>query len=249
MKYLEREESQKYKEEDRLSFICKSLTIKDGEKILVDDISFVIEDSFALVGESGSGKSLSLKAILGMLPQNLTSSFDYDSPFELKRGDTVSIVVQNPFTALSPLTKIKNQFLIEEQKAREYMKMVELDEDLLERYPPELSGGQLQRVTIAFALSCNPKLLLLDEPTTALDSQSKDGILELINSLQKQNGFKTLFVTHDIDSSLKICEKIAIIRDGKIIEQGDILEVVKNPKQKYTKTLIESSFKNREFRI
>ena len=180
---------------------------------------------------------------------NILHNIKKKIPFELKRGDTVSIVVQNPFTALSPLTKIKNQFLIEEQKAREYMKMVELDENLLERYPPELSGGQLQRVTIAFALSCNPKLLLLDEPTTALDSQSKDGILELINSLQKQNGFKTLFVTHDIDSSLKICEKIAIIRDGKIIEQGDILEVVKNPKQKYTKTLIESSFKNREFRI
>ncbi len=225
------------------------MTIKDGEKILVDDISFAIEDSFALVGESGSGKSLTLKAILGMLPQNLTSSFDYDSPFELKRGASVSIVVQNPFTALSPLTKIKNQFLIDEQKAREYMEMVELDENFLERYPPELSGGQLQRVTIAFALSCNPKILLLDEPTTALDSGSKDGILDLINSLQKQNGFKTLFVTHDIDSSLKICKKIAIIRDGKIIEQGDILEVVKNPKQKYTKTLVESSFKNRKFRI
>jgi len=231
-----------------LNFICKSLTIKDKNKILVDNISFSIEDSFALVGESGSGKSLTLKAILGMLPQNLTSSFDYDFSFGLKRGDTVSIVVQNPFTALSPLTKIKKQFLIDEQRAKEYMKMVELDEDFLERYPPELSGGQLQRVTIAFALSSNPKLLLLDEPTTALDSNSKDGILDLLNSLQKKNGFKTLFVTHDIDSSLKICEKIAIIQNGKIIEQGDILDVIKNPQEDYTKTLIKSNFRNRKFR-
>lgn len=231
-----------------MSFICKSLTIKDKNTTLVDNISFSIKESFALVGESGSGKSLTLKAILGMLPKNLSSSFDYDSPSPLQRGKTLSIVVQNPFTALSPLTKIKKQFLIDEIEAREYMKLVELEEDLVDRYPPELSGGQLQRVTIAMALSHKPKLLLLDEPTTALDSETKNDILSLIKNLQSRYSFKILLVTHDMDASLKICKEIAIIKSGVIIENGNMSEVINSPKQEYTKTLIESNFKNRKFR-
>jgi peptide/nickel transport system ATP-binding protein len=230
-----------------LSFLCKKLKIKSSKETLVD-ISFAIESSFALVGQSGSGKSLTLKAILGMLPSNLKCEFEYEANFTLQRGKTLSLVPQNPFTALSPLTKIKDQFLIEQTKAQEFMDMVELNKSLLFRYPAELSGGQLQRVIIAIALSLEPKLLLLDEPTTALDHETKENILNLIKKLQTLKKFMVLFVTHDIDASTKLCSQIGVIKNGKIIESGDLEKILQNPKSDYTKTLIESSFKNREFR-
>ncbi len=227
-----------------MRFKVLKLLIKHGEKELVN-ISFEIKNSFALVGQSGSGKSLTLKALLGMLPQNLTSELEIDADFELIAGKTVSIVPQNPFTALSPLTKIDKQFMLEESYASKYMELVDLDKDFLNRYPSELSGGQLQRVIIAMALSSNPKLLLLDEPTTALDSDTKEGILKLIKKLQIKVGYKILFVTHDVESTKEFCEDIAILKDGIIIEEGKVVEVLKNPKDDYTKLLIESNFKNR----
>jgi peptide/nickel transport system ATP-binding protein len=231
-----------------MSFIVKKLLIKDGDKVLVD-ISFKIDDSFALVGQSGSGKSLTLKAILGMLPSSLDVVFEYESSFKLLRGDTLAIVVQNPFTALSPLTKISSQFFISLDEAKRYLKMVELDESLLHRYPSELSGGQLQRVVIAMALSSKPKLLMLDEPTTALDKESRDSIIALINRLKKQMDFKVLFVTHEVLLTKELCEDIAILKNGKIIERGKSEEVLANAKEDYSKELIESNFKNRGKRV
>jgi peptide/nickel transport system ATP-binding protein len=231
-----------------MSFIVKKLLIKDGDKVLVD-ISFKIDDSFALVGQSGSGKSLTLKAILGMLPSSLDVVFEYESSFDLLRGDTLAIVVQNPFTALSPLTKISSQFFISLDEAKRYLKMVELDESLLHRYPSELSGGQLQRVVIAMALSSKPKLLMLDEPTTALDKESRDSIIALINRLKKQMDFKVLFVTHEVLLTKELCEDIAILKNGKIIESGKSEEVLANAKEDYSKELIESNFKNRGKRV
>ncbi len=231
-----------------MSIKIEKLLIKNGDKKLVD-ISFEIDSSFALVGQSGSGKSLTLKALLGMLPANLEYELEVDSGFELKRGASVAIVVQNPFTALSPMTKIKDQFFISENSAKELMRMVELDESLLQRYPSELSGGQLQRVVIALALALKPKLLLLDEPTTALDHNTKDSIISLLVELQKNIGYKILFVTHDIDLVKKICQKIAILKNGIIVERGDVEAVLLNPKDDYTKELIASNFKNRERRL
>ena len=221
---------------DRLKITYKDFTLVD--------ISFEIKDSLALIGESGSGKSLTLKALLGLLPKDLKLDLKAQN---LKKP--ISIVVQNPFTALSPLTKIKDHFEVEFKRQCELLKLVNLDESLLKRYPSELSGGQLQRVVIALALSSNPKLLLLDEPTTALDSQIKESILKMIKDLQKKFSFKILYVTHDIDSSKLICEDIAILKDGKIVEYGKTLDVLSSPKEKYTKTLIQSTFKNREFRV
>jgi peptide/nickel transport system ATP-binding protein len=228
-------------------FICKQLKIEVDDKKLVD-ISFSFKNSFALIGESGSGKSLSLKAFLGMLPKELRVEMDLDG-FVAKKGESVALVPQNPFTALSPLTKIIDQFLVPRDEAKEYFDMVNLDEDFLDRFPSELSGGQLQRVVIAFALQLKPKLLLLDEPTTALDMKSKESILELLKELHVKNRFKLIFVTHDIDAVRDLCEDIAIIKDGEIIETGNLEEIINNPKQEYTKKLIESGFKNRGFRI
>jgi len=227
--------------------MVQKLLIKTKERTLVD-IAFEIRESLALVGQSGSGKSLTLKALLGMLPSRLSLQMKVEADFELSRGKSVAIVVQNPFTALSPLTKIEDQFFISKNEAKRFLEMVELDGDLLFRYPSELSGGQLQRVVIAMALSSHPKLLLLDEPTTALDSETKKAIMILLKRLQKEMGYKTLFVTHEVEITRMLCEDIAILKDGEIVERGKISEILENPQHAYSKALIASNFKNRGFR-
>lgn len=230
-----------------LSFTCKKLEVSSKSKKLVD-ISFNFDKSYALIGQSGSGKSLTLKALLGMLPSSLKSSLKTDSTYKLQRGMSVSMVPQNPFTALSPLTKIYKQFFIKSDLLSEYIALVGLEEDILKRFPSELSGGQLQRVIIAMALSIKPNLLLLDEPTTALDKKSKNSILELIKKLQKRDDFDMLFVTHDISSVEYLCQKVGIIKEGKILEEGNMHEILSNPQNSYTKKLLNSGFDKRSFR-
>ena len=225
----------------------KKLKITFEEKILVD-IHFDINNSLALVGQSGSGKSLTLKALLDMLPRNMQLDLDYEADFKLKAGDSISFVPQNPFTALSPLTKIKKQFFVPHVKLKELFSQVDLDLELLDRFAPELSGGQLQRVVIAMALSNEPKLLLLDEPTTALDKDNRVLILDLLKELQEKMKFKILFVTHDMYSAKTLCEDICVIKDGLVIENGKMSDILNTPHAEYTKTLIEANFSNREFR-
>ena len=226
----------------------EKLHISYQNKTLVD-ISFGINKSLALVGQSGSGKSLSLKALLGMLPEGMNLDLDLSSSFELHNGKTLAFVPQNPFTALSPLTKINKQFFTSNEKMKELFEKVGLDYELTERFPPELSGGQLQRVIIAIALSSEPKLLLLDEPTTALDPHNRKVIIELLKELQEKMNFKMLFVTHDMKSARDLCEDICVIKNGKVVEYGILSEVIAQPQQEYTKVLISSTFSNREFRI
>jgi len=223
------------------------LQIAIKERILVD-IDFSISSSLALVGQSGSGKSLTLKALLGMLPSSMKCIIETDADFELKGGKDISFVPQNPFTALSPLTKIKKQFFVDESRIKELFAQVDLDESLLERFAPELSGGQLQRVVIAMALEHEPKLILLDEPTTALDPKTRDLILDLLRDLQKKHGFKMLFVTHDMNSAKVICDEICVIKDGRVVESSDMKTLLASPQQAYTKTLIDANFSNRDFR-
>ncbi len=223
------------------------LNILYESKSLVD-LSFSINSSLALVGQSGSGKSLTLKALLGMLPCSMSCELEHDAGFELKAGHSLSFVPQNPFTALSPLTKIKKQFFVENTEVQRLFKQVDLDVELLDRFPPELSGGQLQRVVIAMALSNKPKLLMLDEPTTALDPDTRVLILDLLKSLQEKYGFKVLFVTHDMNSASSLCEDICVIKNGKVVESGVMSEVLLEPQSQYTKTLIEANFANRKFR-
>ena len=242
-----RDKSRELEVDSSTYFQVKELKIFDNKKALVD-ISFKFKDSFALVGQSGSGKSLTLKALLGMLPSNLELQFKYNWEHKLQKGKSVVLVPQNPFTSLSPMTRIKENFFINEEEIQTLLKMVGLETWIKERFPSELSGGQLQRVIIAIALSHKPKMLLLDEPTTALDSELKEQILKLIKSLQKSTGFKIFFVTHDIGSAPVLCENIAVINKGKIVESGKIDDILLHPKQEYTKKLIEANFKNREFR-
>lgn len=223
-----------------------NLTIKIEEKELVN-ISFDITSSTALIGESGSGKSLTLKALLNLLPSFMNLKKDINSNFELNY-DTIGFIPQNPFTSLSSMTKIKNQFFCSQEKKEEVLKLVDLETSVLEKFPSQLSGGQIQRVVIAIALSRNIKLLLLDEPTTALDEENKKNIINLINDLKKRLNILILFVTHDIDSIKNICDEIIILKTGKIIEKGLTQEILNSPKESYTKKLIDSTFKNKDFR-
>ena len=223
-----------------------NLTIKIEEKELVN-ISFDITSSTALIGESGSGKSLTLKALLNLLPSFMNLKKEINSDFELNY-DSIGFIPQNPFTSLSSMTKIKNQFFCSQEKKEEVLKLVDLDVSLLDKFPSQLSGGQIQRVVIAIALSRNIKLLLLDEPTTALDEKNKKNIINLINDLKKRLNILILFVTHDIDSIKNICDEIIILKNGKIIEKGLTQEILNSPKESYTKKLIDSTFKNKDFR-
>jgi len=229
-----------------LNIDINKLEIKSQDKTLLD-ISFNISDSTALIGQSGSGKSLTLKALLNLLPNTLTCEKKINSNFDLD-FNSIGFIPQNPFTSLSPMTKIHKQFFCSYEKKEEVLKLVDLDISILDKFPNQLSGGQIQRVIIAIALSKDIKFLLLDEPTTALDIENKTNIIKLINDLIQRFNILVLFVTHDIDSIKDICKNIVIIKDGIIIEQGNTKEVLNNPYQTYTKTLINSTFKNKDFR-
>lgn len=222
------------------------LEIKTHEKELVN-ISFDIEDSTALIGESGSGKSLTLKALLNLLPSSLEVKKEINSNFELNYN-SMGFIPQNPFTSLSTMTKITDQFFCNDEKKEEVLNLVDLDKSVLKKFPSQLSGGQIQRVVIAIALSREIKLLLLDEPTTALDEENKNNIINLLNQIKEKLNILILFVTHDINSIKGICEKIIILKNGKIIEKGLTNEVLSTPKEEYTKRLINSTFKNKIFR-
>lgn len=224
----------------------KKLQISSQNKMLVN-ISFEITNSCALIGESGSGKSLTLKALLNLLPSNLKLNKEIDSPFELNY-DSIGFIPQNPFTSLSSMTKIKNQFFCSNEKKEEVLKLLDLDKSVLNKFPSQLSGGQIQRVVIAIAISRDVKLLLLDEPTTALDFENKTNIIKIIKELQNTLDIKILFVTHDIESIKDICEDTVIIKSGKIIEFGKTDIILNNPTHEYTKKLLDSNFKNKKFR-
>jgi len=224
----------------------KKLHIFDENKKLVD-LCLDIHSSTALIGQSGSGKSLTLKSILKLLPSNLKVKCEMDSDFELSK-ENIGFVPQNPFTSLSPMTKIESQFFCSLEKKLDLLNLVGLEAWTLKRFPTQLSGGQLQRVVIAIALSTTPKLLLLDEPTTALDNKSKKTILTLLEHLQEKLDILLLFVTHDIHSIKDICNNIVIIRNGIVVEKGITKNILHNPLNSYTKHLLESTFENKNFR-
>ncbi len=225
----------------------RKLRIESESKPLVD-LSFEIDGALALVGQSGSGKSLTLRALLGMLPGSLTCQMEIEAPFALHRGETVAFIPQNPFTALSPMTKIRKQWFASEEKAQELFDLLGLEWSLFGRYPPQLSGGQLQRVIFAMALSSDPRLLLLDEPTTALDPHLREEVARVLVELRQRFGFAMLFVTHDINLAAKICPRMLVIREGRAVESGSSERLLSHPHEEYTRRLVEASFANREFR-
>ncbi len=216
---------------------------------LVQGVSFCLApgETLGLVGESGSGKTLTCKSLVGLLPEGLRAEAG-----KLEITENTAMIFQNPISSLDPLCTVVRQLceVIEHRqgvsgaesraRASTLISRLALPAELMEkdRYPRELSGGQCQRILIAMALACRPELLLCDEPTTALDVTVQKQTVELIRSLQKELGFGMIFVTHNLAVASQLCERLAVMQNGKIVEEGSRAEVLRNPKHEYTQKLI-----------
>lgn len=227
-----------------------SLATKSNEK-LVSDVSFSLGkgESLGLVGESGSGKSLTLRAILGLLPRGVEQIGGV-----IKSDVRSAMVFQDPRGALDPLCPVVKQLaevIYYRQKvtrkasrilALELFEMLGLPDSLKrsDRYPSQLSGGQCQRVVIAMALACKPGILLCDEPTTALDVTVQRQIIDTITSLQNELGFAMVFVTHNLAIAATLCSKLCVMKEGRIVEHGQTLDLLQSPANPYTQMLIDS---------
>ena len=249
--------------DERLSFFTPA-----GEVKALNGVSFSMEEGevLGIVGESGSGKSVTAYSVMGLTayPGKLiggTINFnghqiDKMSEKEMRkiRGNEVSIIFQDPMTSLNPVYTIGNQRTEviclhtgkskkeAHDRAKELLELVGINEPAkrLKQYPHELSGGMRQRVMIAIALACEPKLLIADEPTTALDVTIQAQILELMQELRKKLGMSIIMITHDLGVVASMCERIAVMYAGHIVEYGTADEIFYEPKHEYTKGLIRS---------
>tara|TARA_Y100001954_G_C15803499_1_gene601441 strand:+ start:1260 stop:2771 length:1512 start_codon:yes stop_codon:yes gene_type:complete len=227
------------------------------DKRVVNDLSFQVipGKTTAIVGESGSGKTVSSMAVMGLLPPSAKiESGEFTS---LKVGVEISMIFQDPMSSLNPSMRVGDQVaepllvhkgLSSEQariKVQELFNEVELPspEESYKKYPHELSGGQKQRVMIAMALACDPKVIIADEPTTALDVTVQKTILDLLSRLQKERNLGVLFISHDLEVVNDISDYVVVMRLGDVVEEGSCKDVFGNPQHDYTKELISSRHK------
>lgn len=242
------------------------LTIKFGDKTVVNNFSFELAagDSFGIIGESGSGKTMIALAIIGLLPDSASLSGNIrldgeellslgDKQMSALRGNKVSMVFQEPLTALNPLMRIGKQIAQplknhNRLSARESLaRAIELcasvglsdPEETVRAYPHQLSGGQRQRVGLAIAMACYPKLLIVDEPTTALDVTVQKEVLTTIKKLVKQHDTTLIFITHDLPVVSTMTETIAVMQSGNCVEQAPMLELFNQPQHEYSKRLVD----------
>lgn len=219
-----------------------------------------------ILGESGSGKSVTMRSILRLLPTKASLSgsiiVDGENVIEMSqdqlsdmRGRDVSMIFQEPMVAFDPVYKVGYQIAetvvrhlgtsLEDAlaRAKELFDLVQIPsaKSRLSAYPHELSGGMRQRAMIALALACSPKLLLADEPTTALDATVQIQILLLLRQLQRELGMSIIFVTHDVGVATEIADELAVMYAGKIVEIGDVADVIKKPAHPYTQGLLSST--------
>lgn len=242
----------------------------DGAIPAVDGITFSLREReiLGIVGESGSGKSVTSLSIMGLIPSppgKITKGeilFEGKDLTKLKekemreiRGNDIAMIFQEPMTSLNPLFTIGKQLneaiLLHNKgwskkqataRAIEMMKLVGLPraEQLIKDYPHQLSGGMRQRVMIAMALVCDPKVLIADEPTTALDVTIQAQILQLMRELNNRLNTAVMLITHDLGVVAETCERVVVMYGGQIVEEGPVSEIFKNPQHPYTKGLIQS---------
>ena len=242
-----------------------AISDRDGAPILRDvGLDVARGETRGLVGESGAGKSTIAKAILGILPRTVRVTrgevrFEGENllamaPPRLRRliGETVALIPQDPMTALNPSRKIEAQLTdgprlwrgLDAQAARALARRgleevhIRDPERVLRSYPHELSGGMRQRVLIAAAFALEPKLIVADEPTTALDVTVQKQILRLIRAMQSAHGTAVIFVTHDLGVVAQICDKVTLLFGGRVIEEGEVAQMMEAPRHPYAQALL-----------
>ncbi len=254
----------------RLSIEALSaISVRDGDRPILRRVSLAVDvgEVHGVVGESGAGKSTIAKAILGIVPSQVKLTggrIEFEgrdllalSPSELRAllGRDIALVPQDPSTALNPSRRIDAQLTdglrlkrglsakAARLRARALLEEVQIrdPERVLNSYPHQLSGGMRQRVLIAAAFALEPKLVIADEPTTALDVTVQKQILRLIRSLQERHGTSVLFVSHDLGVVAQICDRLTVLYMGRVMEQGTTAEVLSSPRHVYTKALLAAN--------
>jgi oligopeptide/dipeptide ABC transporter ATP-binding protein len=246
-----------------------SFRVEAGELIAVDDVSFSVKpgQTVGIVGESGCGKSVTSLSIMGLIPnppgkiiggeilfkgQNLVGMNAHD--MRKIRGNQISMIFQEPMTSLNPVFTIGDQIMEAvilhqklskakaKEKAIEMLRLVGIPapERRVNEYPHQLSGGMRQRVMIAMALSCNPHVLIADEPTTALDVTIQAQILELMKSLREKLQMAVVLITHDLGVVAETCDYVVVMYAGKVVEEGTAEDIFYRPSHPYTKGLLNS---------
>ncbi len=249
-------------------FEVKDLVVEyhSGDSIIhaVNGVSFDLKagETLGLVGETGAGKTSIARASLRILPEhsveNVSGEILYNGKDVLKmndaelralRGEHISMIFQDPMTALNPVKTVASQIAegyqehhgcskaIAKQVAHDMLKMVGISPDRADEYPHQFSGGMKQRVVIALALACAPKVLIADEPTTALDVTIQAQVLDLIKSLREDMGTAMILITHDLGIVADVCDKVCVIYAGQIVESGTKEDVFDHPTHPYTKGL------------
>ena len=230
------------------------------------DFSFYENEILAIVGESGSGKSVTSKAIMGLLSDKNSHikghiTFEQTSLLSISpkefaglRGNDIAMIFQEPMSALNPSLTcgfqvaeilLHHNKVAASQVKKEVLQLFEKvklprPQDIYTSYPHQISGGQMQRVIIAMAIACKPKILIADEPTTALDVTVQKEILQLLKDLQKQTGMSVLFISHDLALVCELADRVVVMYKGSIIEKGSVKEIFEAPKMPYTKALLAS---------
>lgn len=252
----------------KVNHLKTAFTIEGSEVIPVDDVSFQLKtgETIGIVGESGCGKSVTSFSLMRLLGKNgkiksgevLFEGEDIakksDKEMHELRGNKMSMIFQEPMTSLNPLFTIGNQMMeaimlhlkMDKKSAKDYaIKMLKevgipRAEAIIDDFPHTLSGGMRQRVMIAMALSCKPKLLIADEPTTALDVTIQAQILELIKKLREEYGMSVMLITHDLGVISEMADKVIVMYAGQVVEQTDVFTLFDNPEHPYTVALMNS---------